>query len=798
MQMATYRLHLKKGKIGFAGEHAAYILREKKYASKSEDLVYSESRNMNFTEGTSAVKFWEYADTYERSDGVAYRELELNIPNEFNHEQAKELVDTFVKKEMGDSYPCSYAIHDPYYGTGGRNLHCHLIFSERENDGIYRELHKFFKRANSKKPELGGAKKNRNWQKKGRLLGLRKSWEEESNKFLEKNGFETRVDSRSIDAIRKDLLEQGKYEEAEKYNRNPINISGKILYKVDNNIELTEEEKRKYEKHLDNIEQKKNLEKKFKEKSQKIIKVEDIKKLEKDNTKDRAINIVSKGEYFKLKREYYNIKKTLKKYPNNDVLQAKSNFVMEKITKIEMSVRLSSRFIKIYGELEERKIKDLATFKEAYEKQENKKYVSEKEEKIVEKYKDYSLVKLKIRLEMLEHEEVTSKAINILTGYKHSSNLSELYKLEEKGQEIEKEYTQTSLYSPNISDLKALLKQKEKNKKGIEEKKEELLKDIDSVPKEKIDVLVEKIEKEREEEKKIIKAFINEKEKNSPRTEIRLAKEKLELLMKHSNLEKLYSKEMSEGEGNHKKVYSIANELKAVENTLNKEYQQVSVDKELFKPHEQEIRKSILENGNRIEKDQKIVNKLDSILKSKHEEYGLSGIEIIAIGKISKGEYWKVYKEKEAIKQTLKKEEKALATMSPFSFGKSLLRKNIELHKSTHTSLVKREKEIVRSGRNHPELKKEVLFLKNQYTKMIDKYKQEIIVAKRDNQANYQLLEKGKDKKKVKSLKKSPVYYSNGKGSVGKLRNFILMDESEIRSNLEITLKKEKENEWER
>lgn len=280
--MATYRLCYKKGKIGYARNHAAYILREENYTSKKEDLVFADTGNMNFTDGTSAVKFWEYADTYERANGVAYRELELNIPNEFTHEQARALIATFVEKELGTAYPYSYAIHEAHNKENEKNLHCHLMFSERENDGIYRDLNKFFKRANSKNPHLGGTKKNRDWQKKERLLELRKSWEEETNKFLEKNGFEARVDSRSINAIRKDLLEQEKYEEAEKYNRNPINISGKILYKVENNIELTEGEKRKYKKHLDNVEQKKNLEKKFKEKSQKIIKVEDIEKLEKD------------------------------------------------------------------------------------------------------------------------------------------------------------------------------------------------------------------------------------------------------------------------------------------------------------------------------------------------------------------------------------------------------------------------------------------------------------------------------------------------------------------------------------
>lgn len=49
------------------------------------------------------------------------------------------------------------------------------MFSERQLDGINRKLDKFFKRANSQKPALGGAMKNRERQTKDRLLELRKS-----------------------------------------------------------------------------------------------------------------------------------------------------------------------------------------------------------------------------------------------------------------------------------------------------------------------------------------------------------------------------------------------------------------------------------------------------------------------------------------------------------------------------------------------------------------------------------------------------------------------------------------------
>ena len=330
--MATYRLCYKKGKVGYSKNHAAYIQREDGYQSKEEDLVYTESGNMNFNgETISAKKFWEYADTYERTNSVAYRELELTIPNEFNHEQAKELISNFVKKEIGEKYPYTYAIHEAKNEKDEKNLHCHLMFSERELDGIARELSQYFKRANSKNPEKGGAKKNREWQEKSRLLDLRKSWEIETNNLLEKNGFEARVDCRTLKEIRQDLLESGMFDKAETYNRLPINVAGKILYKVGHGIELNGEEKQQYDKYIETVNRKKELDRIYQERENKKIEHKNLKaeieKLEKENSKEKAINICSKGEYFKAKKQYYDISKKAKKYPENSILKnEKENF----------------------------------------------------------------------------------------------------------------------------------------------------------------------------------------------------------------------------------------------------------------------------------------------------------------------------------------------------------------------------------------------------------------------------------------------------------------------------------------
>ncbi|MGL5901692.1 MAG: MobA/MobL family protein, partial [Cetobacterium sp.] len=249
--MAEYRLHCKVGKVGMAKAHAEYILRENKY-NKKEDLVYKESGNMECViDGTSAIDFWKSADDFERVNGASYREYELNIPNELSHEQGIKLVQDFVKNELEYKHPYSFAIHESQNKDGEKNLHCHLMFSERELDNILRTKEQFFKRANSTTPELGGAKKNRVWHKKEKLYEIRKSWEVLSNQALEKNGFNERVSCESLKKQREIALEKGDYLKAELLNRTPVNISGITLQKEKRlGLEkLTPEEQEKFKEY---------------------------------------------------------------------------------------------------------------------------------------------------------------------------------------------------------------------------------------------------------------------------------------------------------------------------------------------------------------------------------------------------------------------------------------------------------------------------------------------------------------------------------------------------------------------
>ncbi|MEE6076919.1 MobA/MobL family protein [Avibacterium paragallinarum] len=90
--------------------------------------------------------------------------------------------------------PYSFAIHND---KANNNPHCHLIFSERQLDGIERSEEQFFKRANSKNAELGGTKKTADFRDRDFIKAVRKTWSEQANFALEKHGHTARIDERS-------------------------------------------------------------------------------------------------------------------------------------------------------------------------------------------------------------------------------------------------------------------------------------------------------------------------------------------------------------------------------------------------------------------------------------------------------------------------------------------------------------------------------------------------------------------------------------------------------------------------
>ena len=207
--MAIGRLSMKVGKAGKAGPHAAYIAREGQYANRlerGEKLEATEAGNMPAWAQSNPLAFWQAADAYERKNGTTYREMEIALPRELSAAQRIELVREFVRQEIGDRHAYQWALHVPTAADGGEQPHVHLMFSERQVDGIDRDPEQYFKRYNAKAPEKGGARKGygpsagqtlTKAERAAELKELRGRWEAMCNAHLERAGVEQRIDMRS-------------------------------------------------------------------------------------------------------------------------------------------------------------------------------------------------------------------------------------------------------------------------------------------------------------------------------------------------------------------------------------------------------------------------------------------------------------------------------------------------------------------------------------------------------------------------------------------------------------------------
>ncbi len=230
--MASYHCTLKSDSNKSGSAHSDYINREGKYAAiennrdkyaKYEDLVYKSSGNMPEWARENPKDFWKAADEFERANGRSYTEIEIALPNELTREQQIELVEEYIKEQIGDNHAYSYAIHSKpaTLEPGQKNDHAHIMFSERKLDAIERDREQYFKRGNSKHPERGGNMKDPDWNRRGKVEEVRADWAAIQNNYLERYGHEARVDHRKLEDQKIDAIERGDIEKAKELNREP-------------------------------------------------------------------------------------------------------------------------------------------------------------------------------------------------------------------------------------------------------------------------------------------------------------------------------------------------------------------------------------------------------------------------------------------------------------------------------------------------------------------------------------------------------------------------------------------------
>lgn len=197
-----------------AARQKDYIDRPDNDMDGQSEVVYSISGNMPQWAMDNPENFWSAVDKFEFKNGVLYREIEFALPVEMKAVDRHKLALTFaqeVAEVEGGRLPFSLAVHR----GKEHNPHCHVIFSERINDGIERSPTMFFKRAarGNQKAASGGARKaqigSKNADKYKWLKDVRKLWEEMHNAFVDMLKLDANpIDCRSYEDQRINLMPQ--------------------------------------------------------------------------------------------------------------------------------------------------------------------------------------------------------------------------------------------------------------------------------------------------------------------------------------------------------------------------------------------------------------------------------------------------------------------------------------------------------------------------------------------------------------------------------------------------------------
>ena len=794
--MAEYRLHYKIGKVGYSKAHAEYILRENKY-SKKEDLVYKESGNMDcIIDGTSAVEFWQGADEYERINAITYREFELNIPNELSYEQGVKLVQDFVKTEIGNSHPYSFAIHESHNKDGEKNLHCHLMFSERELDGINRELPKFFKQAYTKKPEIGGAKRNRKWQTKEQLLHIRKSWEILSNQALERNGFNERVSCESLKKQREVALEKGDYLKAELLNRTPVNISGITLQKEKRlGLEkLTPEEQEKFKEYKQAKELREVKKRELEIKRENVIPTKEecksklikILNTTEEDTKLKALNIVTKGAFYSHSKNLRKIENQLLIDPLNEHLKRQEKEIKESINSLKLETEKTPRYIRIIEQLN----RDLEREKSIYEKA-AKNYNLDISNNLDEKnllkfyenkYKNTPVESLEFRLKEIESENARELAKNVLTNFRLEGITKDIMVNEQLKESLTNKMQTQLMMSERDGYKESNLKLKE-----ITEKLDYRYKEYDSMidglekQKVKVDRLENEIKTKTSEELKAIKSLIGKApiKKSNLKNYI----ENLVKLEKVKSSYEYYSKN-NQDEKYNAILYKQRVSIMAYENSL--------LEKEKF----------IVPNKVKFENEAKALSQ-NCEISIKRLNNGFKSVELFAVNKITKGEYNKLFFEGKKLSKDISNLEKEFTGTSKLNFIKrSSLSKEIDTLKTKYLNIKVSEENLLKKYKNSEVLKDVSSQIEKSFKeaqKIVDK---EIRINKDDLNTQYlakrKLNEIGTKERAFKPYvkNKSIQIQKDLKHTLGGLKKVLVQEKSPKRNNLEIKLQKEKEG-WE-
>ena len=128
-------------------------------------------------------QLWNAFEKIEkRKDSQVARSIDIGLMSELRFDKNLELIRGFIQEQFVDKgMIADFAIHAPGPGSDERNIHAHILLTTRVVT------------------DSGFGNKNRDWDDRDELRAWRKAWEDHANRALESEGFEARIDHRSLE-----------------------------------------------------------------------------------------------------------------------------------------------------------------------------------------------------------------------------------------------------------------------------------------------------------------------------------------------------------------------------------------------------------------------------------------------------------------------------------------------------------------------------------------------------------------------------------------------------------------------
>ncbi|MEG2250630.1 MAG: hypothetical protein RSD09_03520, partial [Bacilli bacterium] len=619
---------------------------------------------------------------------------------------------------------------------------------------------------------------------------------------------------------REEAIKKEQYDKADFLDRNPINVLGKTLRKIKRvgfkNLSKEEQESITKYKEAKKIRASKKREYEIKKgnvvptKEECQLKLNKITNTTEEDLKLKALNIITKGAFYSHSKILRKIENQLLIDPLNEVLRKQEKELKETINSLKLENENSPKYKRIYEQIN----RDFEREKEIYQAA-SKDYGIDKleslqEEKITKsyenKYKNASSESLEFRMKELEVENPRELAKNVLTNFRLEAITKDIMINEQLKESLTNKMQTQLMIGEREGYKESDLKLKEIEKKlDYKYKEYDLMIDGLEKQKEKVDRLENEIKAKKDNELKVIKTLLGTSE-NTNTDKVKNYIENLVKLEKAKTNYEYYSNNNIDEKYNII-IYKQRMNILAYENSLVEKEKELIPNKKLLEKEAKRLLESCDLKINSLNKTvdtlEKGKEKLDKFTSEKKLENGYTTIQLLALNKITKGEYNKVFFEAKKISKDINNLEKELSQTSKLNFIKrSSISKDIETLKTNYNKCKSSEENLLKKYKDSDYLKdvsSNINKCLNTAKKRVEKENKSL---KEDRNIQYLIKRKlneivGLEREFKPYTKNKPIQLQKDlKHTLGGLKKALVQDKKPNQNNLEIKLQKEKEG-WE-